>query len=161
VIVARIEKGKTMSKPDTFEAYFEALPAERKEGMERLRDTLRANLPDGFAEVLNYGFPSWVVPHSVFPSGYHVDPSLPLPFVSIASQKRHVAVYHMGLYASSSLLDWFVSAWSEHSKRKLDMGKSCIRFRKPDDIPHALLGDLCGRMSVQEWIDLYVQTVKR
>jgi len=150
-----------MAKPTTAAEYFDALPTDRKAGMEKLRDTIRANLPGGFEEVLSYGFPSWVVPHSTYEPGYHVDPSLPLPFLAIASQKRHIGVYHTGIYASPSLMDWFVKAWPEHCKGKLDMGKSCIRFKKVADIPHELMGELCQKMTVQEWIALYEQVMKR
>ena len=99
--------------------------------------------------------PSWVVPHSIFPDGYHVDPQLPLPFLSIASQKRHIGFYHMGIYASPELLEWFTQEYPNHCKTKLDMGKSCIRFKNPSKIPYELIGELCSKMSVQEWISLY------
>ena len=150
-----------VGKPTTFEAYFESLPDDRKGGMERLRDTIRGSIPPGFEETLNYGMPSWVVPHATYESGYHANPKLPLPFLSIASQKSHVAVYHMGVYASPELLDWLVKTWPEQAPKKLDMGKSCIRFKKIDDIPHALLGELVSKMSVQAWIDLYEVQIKR
>lgn len=129
--------------------------------MERLRAGIRSNLPGGFEEVLNYGFPSWVVPHSIYAGGYHVNPSLPLPFLAIASQKSHIGVYHMGIYASPSLLDWFVKEYPKHCETRLDMGKSCIRFKKVDDIPHELIGELCTKMSVQEWTESYEEQIKK
>ena len=129
--------------------------------METLRDTIRDSLPPGFEETLNYGMPSWVVPHATYEAGYHANPKLPLPFLGIASQKSHVAVYHMGVYANPELMDWLVKAWPEHSLKKLDMGKSCIRFKKTDDIPHALLGELASKMSVEEWIDVYERQIKK
>ena len=138
-----------------FEEYFSTLPADRKEAMEKLRDTIRSYLPDGFEEMINYNMPSWVVPHSLFPEGYHVDPELPLPFLSIASQRRHIGLYHMGIYASPALLEWFLQEYPNHCKTKLDMGKSCIRFKNASNIPYELVGELCSKMSVQEWIDLY------
>ena len=150
-----------MGKPTTISEYFDALPAERKPPMEKLRDTIRENLPAGFEEHLNYGMPSWVVPHSAYEPGYHVDPSLPLPFLSIGSTKGHIGLYHMGVYASPSLLDWFVKAWPNHCRKKLNMGKSCIRMKKAEDIPYGLIGELCQKMTVQEWIALYEQNVKR
>ena len=104
-----------MAKAQTVEDYFKALPEERRGQMEALRDTIRANLPGGFEEVLNYGQPSWVVPHSLYEAGYHVNPDLPLPFLSIASQKSHIGVYHMGIYASSSLMDWFMGEYPKQS----------------------------------------------
>ena len=149
-----------MGKPQTLEDYFNALAEDRRGAMETLRSSIRANLPSGFEEVLNYGQPSWVVPHSLYEAGYHVNPDLPLPFLSIASQKSHIGVYHMGIYASSSLMDWFVGKYPKHCKTRLDMGKSCIRFKKADDIPNDLIGELCGKMSAGEWIKLYEEQIK-
>ncbi len=150
-----------MGKPTTFPEYFETLPEDRKKAMEKLRDAIRSNIPPGFEETLNYGMPSWVVPHTLYKAGYHANRELPLPFLSIASQKNHVAVYHMGVYASPELLDWLVKTWPEQAPKKLDMGKSCIRFKKIDDIPHALLGELVSKMSVQAWIDVYERQIKK
>ena len=150
-----------MGKPTTVAEYFDALPTDRKEPMERLVAIIRANLPDGFEEIINYGMPSWVVPRSVYEAGYHVNPKLPLPFLSLASQKSHIALYHMGVYASPPLLDWFVAAYPEHCKTKLNMGKSCIRFKKVAGIPYELIGELCSKMSPQQWIDIYEAQVKR
>ena len=149
-----------MGKPQAVEDYFNALAEDRRGAMETLRSSIRANLPSGFEEVLNYGQPSWVVPHSLYEAGYHVNPDLPLPFLSIASQKSHIGVYHMGIYASSSLMDWFVGKYPKHCKTRLDMGKSCIRFKKVDDIPNDLIGELCGKMSAREWIELYEEQIK-
>ncbi len=149
-----------MGKPQTVEDYFNALAEERRGAMETLRSSIRANLPGGFEEVLNYGQPSWVVPHSLYEAGYHVNPDLPLPFLSIASQKSHIGVYHMGIYASSSLMDWFVGEYPKHCKTRLDMGKSCIRFKKAAELPHDLIGELCGKMSAREWIHLYEEQVR-
>ena len=139
----------------TVEDYFSTLSEDRKEAMERLRDTIRKNLPNGFEETINYNMPSWVVPHTIFPEGYHVNPELPLPFLGIASQRRHIGVYHMGIYASPTLLEWFTQEYANHCKTKLDMDKSCIRFKNMAKIPYELIGELCSKMSVQEWIDLY------
>ena len=149
-----------MAKAQTVEDYFKALPEERRGQMEALRDTIRANLPGGFEEVINYGQPSWVVPHSLYEAGYHVNPDLPLPFLSIASQKSHIGVYHMGIYASSSLMDWFMGEYPKHCKTRLDMGKSCIRFKKVAELPHDLIGELCGKMSAREWIQLYEEQIR-
>ena len=129
-----------MSRPKTVSEYLEGVTEDRRAAVERLLAAIRENLPDGFEETLNYGMPSWVVPHSRYADGYHVDPSLPLPFLSIASQKSHIALYHMGLYASPPLLDWFVAAYPLHSKTKLNMGKSCVRFKNPARIPFELVG---------------------
>lgn len=143
------------------EDYMAKLPPDRQPVLERLRQTVLSNLPDGFDECISYGMIGYVVPHALYPSGYHCDPSLPLPFINLASQKNYVAVYHMGIYASPELLDWFVSEYPSQCKRKLDMGKSCIRFKKMDDVPYNLIGELAGRMSVEGWIDLYESQVKR
>ena len=150
-----------MSKPKTVAEYLQALSSDRKEPMERLMTIIRANLPDGFEETINYGMPSWVVPHSMYEAGYHVDPKLPLPFMSLASQKSHIGLYHMGVYASPQLLDWFLDAYPKHCKTKLNMGKSCVRFKKVANIPYELIGELCSKMSPQQWIDVYEAEVKR
>jgi len=149
-----------MGTPETVAEYLDAVAADRKEPMERLVAIIRANLPDGFEETINYKMPSWVVPHSAYEAGYHVNPALPLPFLSLASQKSHIALYHMGVYASPPLLDWFVDAYPEHSKTKLNMGKSCIRFKNVANIPYELLGALCSKMSPEQWIDIYEAQVK-
>ena len=144
----------------TTDAYFSELPEARKEAMERLRDSIEAKLPTGFESRMNYGMPSWVVPHAMYPAGYHVKPELPLPFLSIASQRSHIAVYHMGLYASPSLMEWFVAEYPKHCRTKLNMGKSCIRFKNPKRIPFDLIAELCSKMSPNDWIELYESKVK-
>ena len=128
--------------------------------MRQLRQTILENLPEGFEEVMSYGMIGYVVPHSIFPDGYHCDPKLPLPFMSIASQKNFIALYHMGIYASPELLSWFQAEYPKHMKTKLDMGKSCIRFKKPDQLPYELIGQLVTKMTPQQWIDLYQAQVK-
>ena len=141
--------------------YIETLPEDRKGVIEQLRNVINKNLPKGFEEAMGYGMPGWVVPHKLYASGYHCDPKQPLPFMGVASQKNHIAVYHMGLYSSGPLLEWFQAEWPKHSAKKLDMGKSCIRFKKPEDVPIALIGELAGKMTVAEWIDLYEVALKR
>ncbi|MBL4703560.1 MAG: DUF1801 domain-containing protein [Flavobacteriales bacterium] len=116
---------------------------------------------EGFSEELNYGMPGYVVPHSLYPAGYHCAPELPLPFASFASQKNFIGFYHMGLYADPELLEWFVSEYPKHCKRKLDMGKSCIRFKKMDDIPYKLLGELMAKITPQDWISKYESNIKK
>lgn len=142
-------------------AYLESLPDDRKQAMEKLRDTIAKNLPEGFEEGMSYGMMGWAVPHSTYPQGYHCDPKLPLPFLSIASQKNFIAVYHMGVYADKELYDWFISEYPKHVKTKLDMGKSCIRFKKPETIPYELIGELASKMTVQQWIDLYESAFRK
>ena len=119
------------------------------------------NIPDGFEEGISYGMICYSVPHRLYPSGYHCDPKIPLPFVSIASQKNFIAVYHMGIYALPELLDWFVSEFPKHSKSKLDMGKSCIRFKKPGDIPFDLIAELMQKITVEEWVEVYETNYKK
>lgn len=140
---------------ENVQAYLEALDPERRAVMERLMDVIRANLPDGFEEVMQYGMPSWVVPHSLFPDGYHVDPNLPLPFLSLGSQKRHIGLYHMGIYADETLLEWFTHEYPKHCSTKLDMGKSCIRFKNMAKIPYELVADLCTKLTPQDWMHRY------
>lgn len=130
------------SKAQTVENYMNELPEERKAPMQRLRELFKANLPEGFVEQMSYGMIGYVVPHSIYPKGYHCSPELPLPFINVASQKNFIAVYHMGIYSDENLLNWFVEEYPKHSKAKLDMGKSCIRFKKMDQIPYELLGEL-------------------
>ncbi len=135
--------------------YKKNVPEDKKDVFDKLMKTVRENIPKGFSEELSYGIPAWVVPHSLYPKGYHCSPELPLPFVSIASQKNFIALYHMGIYATPELLDWFMKEYPKHSKRKLNMGKSCIRFKKMDDIPFELIGDLMKKMNPKEWMEKY------
>lgn len=141
---------------DTPEDYIEKIedPA-KKVAITRLREVILSSLPDGFVEGIQYNMICYAVPHSTYPAGYHCDPKLPLPFLSIAAQKNFVAVYHMGIYSDPVLLEWFVS---EHTKRvpgKLDMGKSCIRYKHPDKIPYELIGELVTKMTPSQWIAMY------
>lgn len=138
--------------------YIESLPQERKEVVLKIREAIFQNLPKGFEEVVNYGMLGYVVPHSIYPKGYQCDPKLPLPFISLASQKNNISIYHMGIYADKQLLDWFVSEYPKHVKSRLDMGKSCIRFKKMNEIPYALIGELAAKISPQNWINLYETT---
>ncbi len=129
--------------------------------MSKLRLVIKENLPAGFQETMSYGMIGYVVPHSIYPAGYHCTPELPLPFMNIASQKNFIAVYHMGIYADKNLLDWFVTEFPKHSNMKLDMGKSCIRFKKPEQIPFELIGELASKMTNEEWITIYESKFKR
>ncbi|MGB5646311.1 DUF1801 domain-containing protein [Muriicola sp.] len=144
----------------TPEAYISNLPEDRKSAISSLRKTILKNLPKGFEEVMNYGMIGYVVPHSIYPEGYHCSPELPLPFINIASQKNFVAFYHSGIYADKTLYDWFVSEYSKQETKKLDMGKSCVRFKKVAHIPYDLLGKLCSKMTVDQWIALYERNIK-
>ncbi|MFQ5604630.1 MAG: DUF1801 domain-containing protein [bacterium] len=149
------------SNAKTVVEYIEEVPEERREYFNKLRETILANLPAGFQEEMSYGMIGYVVPFSRYPDGYHCSPELPLPFVNIASQKNFIALYHMGLYANPKVLDWFVHEYPKHCKTKLDMGKSCIRFKKPEQIPLELIGQLMQKISVDDWIDIYEKNVKR
>ncbi len=140
---------------EKIDAYLAALPEDRKGVMEKLIAVMKKNLPKGFSLDFSYGMIGFCVPHSIYPKGYHCDSKIALPFVSIASQKNFIALYHMGIYAEPNLLDWFVGEYPKHVKSKLDMGKSCIRFKKIEEIPFDLIGELMKKMSPQEWIDLY------
>lgn len=148
------------SKASTPEEYLQSLPEDRKNAMTELRKVILANLPKGFKEGMGYGMLGYVVPHSLYPDGYHCDPKLPLPFMSVASQKNFIAVYHMGVYADPALLKWFTEEYAKHCKTKLDMGKSCMRFKKLDQIPLKLIGELASKMTVQQWIDRYESAFK-
>src|SRR5687767_5033014 len=128
-------------KASSVEDYISKVTEDRKKAIAELRKTIVKHLPKGFKEELGYGMPGYVVPHSLYPDGYHCDPKLPLPFMGFASQKNFVAVYHMGLYADKKLMDWFLKEYPKHNKKKLDMGKSCLRFKKMDDIPFKLIGE--------------------
>ncbi|WP_020538645.1 DUF1801 domain-containing protein [Lewinella cohaerens] len=141
--------------------YIEQLPEERQAPMQKLRAIINDNIPAGFEEAMNYGMIGYVVPHSAYPAGYHCDTKLPLPFMNIASQKNFIALYHMGIYANPALMEWFVTEYPKHNKRKLDMGKSCIRFKKVEEIPYDLITALVQKMTMQEWIELYEANVKR
>jgi uncharacterized protein YdhG (YjbR/CyaY superfamily) len=143
------------------EHYIEQLPEDRQEPMNRLRATIKDNLPRGFEECISYGMIGYVVPKSLYPDGYHCDPKLPLPFINLASQKNYIALYHSCVYANEELMNWFKTEYPKHSKYKLDMGKSCIRFKRMDDIPYELVGELCSKISPQEWIELYEKQIKR
>lgn len=148
-------------KADSPDDYISQLPEERKSPMVKLRSIINKNLSSGFQEGMNYNMIGYYVPHSVYPDGYHCDTKLPLPFMNIASQKNFIAVYHMGIYAKKELLDWFTSEYPKHCKYKLDMGKSCIRFKKMEDIPFELIGELTKKMSSKEWINVYESAFKK
>ena len=149
------------SKSKTPDDYIKELPIERIPYFNKLRETILKHIPKGFEECMAYGMIGYVVPHTLYPTGYHCDPKLPLGFVSIASQKNFISLYHMGIYADPELLDWFVSEYPKHTKTKLDMGKSCIRFKKPDAIPYELIGELMQKMTVKEWIKKYEKLITK
>ncbi len=150
------------SAATTPKEYLAALPDDRKQPVGLLRKTILDNLPPGFIETISYGMLGYVVPHKLYPSGYHCDPKLPLPLINLASQKNFIALYHLGLYSMPELMEWFTSNYPRYSKSKLDMGKSCIRFKKPEHIPYELIAGLAKKVTVEEWIRVYEEKyVKR
>lgn len=149
------------SDAKSVDEYIEGIPEDRRETIIAMRDAINANIPPGFEEMMGYGHFGWSVPHSVYPAGYHCNPKDPLPFLGLASQKNFIALYHMAIYADPDLLAWFQDAWSKATARKLDMGKSCIRFKKPEHIPVELIGKLASKVSVAEWIQMYERRLKK
>lgn len=143
------------------EEYIDKVPEDRKEAMARLRSVIKSNIPEGFEETMSYGMIGYVVPHSIYPDGYHCNPSLPLPFMNLASQKNFIAIYHSGVYANKEIHDWFVTEYKKQVGKKPDMGKSCVRFKKIDAIPYELIGELSTRFTVDDWISNYEKNVKR
>src|SRR5688572_31713713 len=144
----------------TVEDILRNVPEDRSEAFNKLHAVIVKNLPKGFEPAISYGGLGYVVPHALYPAGYHCKPSEPLPFAGIASQKDSINLYHMGIYCDAALMNWFVSEYPKHSKQKLDMGKSCIRFKKLDDIPYKLIGELMKKMSAKEWIETYEAHLK-
>lgn len=140
---------------DTPDQYVDQLPNDRKLVINKLRQIIRDNIPEGFEETVGSGMIGYAVPHTIYPAGYHCDSKLPLPFMGIASQKHFVALYHMGLYSNKELMNWFVNEYPKYSKAKLDMGKSCIRFKKMDQIPYELIAQLTRKITVNDWIETY------
>ncbi|MGY0390972.1 DUF1801 domain-containing protein [Bizionia sp. KMM 8389] len=143
------------------EDYISQVPEERQGVLKQLRETIQDNLPDGFQEGIQYGMIGYYVPHTKYPDGYHCNPKEPLPFMSFASQKNSINLYHSGIYAKPEIHEWFVKEYPKHSKYKLDMGKSCIRFKRIDDIPLGLIAELCRKLTPDEWINIYETNIKQ
>ncbi len=146
---------------NTVDEILNNLPEDRAEAFNNLHNVIVQNLPKGFEAAISYGGLGYVVPHTVYPAGYHCKPIEPLPFAGLASQKNSINFYHMGIYSDPELLEWFVAEYPKHSKQKLDMGKSCIRFKKFDQIPNELIGELMQKMTVKQWVDLYESKLKK
>lgn len=149
-----------ISKASTAQEYIDTLPEYRKVVMQQLRSSLLENLPEGFEEQMQYGMIGYVVPHSIYPDGYHCKPEIPLPFINLASQKNHIALYHSGIYASPQLKDWFTEEYAKRGPTKLDMGKSCIQFKKPEHVPLKLIQELAIKMTVKQWVETYERVIK-
>jgi uncharacterized protein YdhG (YjbR/CyaY superfamily) len=143
------------SKASTVEEYLSQVAPDKQAAMEKLRKIIKKNIPKGFQETMSYGMIGYVVPHKLYPKGYHCSPKDPLPFLNIAAQKNFIALYHMCVYADGALYKWFTTEYSKHTKAKLDMGKSCIRFKKPDDIPYDLIAELAQKITPEQWIERY------
>jgi uncharacterized protein YdhG (YjbR/CyaY superfamily) len=148
-------------KATSAEDYINQAPEERQEALKKLRKIIKDNLPKGFQEGIQYGMIGYFVPHSIYPNGYHCNPKEPLPFMSFASQKNSINLYHSGIYANPELYKWFVSEFTKHCSQKLDMGKSCIRFKKIEAIPFDLITELASKMTVENWIKLYEANIKK
>ena len=148
------------SAPATPDEYIASLPDERREPVAAIRDEINRNLPKGFKEVMGYGI-NWVVPHELYPPGYHCDPKQPLGYMGLASQKNYISLYDMCLYGGAKQLEWFQKQWPKHTSRRLDMGKCCIRFKKMDDLPLDLIGQLAAKVTPQQWIEIYERSMKR
>ena len=146
---------------DSIKDYINSLASDRKTTITQLINVIEQNIPKGFEKVMNYGMPSFVIPHTIYPNGYHCDTTLPLPFIGVSNQKSSISLHHMGLYADPELLNWFKLEYPKHSNAKLDMGKSCIRFKKFNEIPYELIGILSNKMTVKNWIDIYEQNIKK
>ena len=148
-----------MSNAEDVQSYLSGIEESKREAFRNLFETIHHSIPGGFELNLD-GLMGWVVPHSIYSDGYHVDPNLPVPFINIGAQRRHIALYHMGLYADPELLEWFQTEYPKHSKTKLNMGKSCVRFTNPKKIPLELIAELSRRVSVADWITVYEKSVK-
>ena len=145
----------------TIDDYLATIPEDRLELFNKIRNAIKKTIPKGFEECISYGMIGYVVPHSIYPNGYHCDPKLPLPFITLASQKNSINLYHMGIYMNPELLNWFVDSYAQQVTRKLDMGKSCIRFKPQHEIPLDLIGELCSKLTVDGWISIYEKQLKR
>lgn len=148
------------SAASSVEQYLAELTDDRRELVGAVRDVVNGHLPDGYQEAMQYGMIGWSVPHALYPAGYHTDPKQPLPFAALASQKSKVSLYLMALYigadvaAESPDVTWFQEAWRATGK-KLDMGKSCVRFSRLDQVPLEVVGQAIARIPVQDYIARY------
>ncbi len=142
------------STATTVEDYIAALPSDRREAIEAVRAAIRTNLPEGYEEGMQSGMIGYYVPHSIYPAGYHAKPSDPLPFLSLASQKSHMALYLMCVYSDPDREDWFRDAWTGAGK-KLDMGQACVRFKRLDQVPLEVVGELVAQVPVAQFVEEY------
>ncbi len=149
-----------LSKAETPQQYLDQLAEQQKDPITNLRNIIVKNLPLGFTEILNYGMIGYVVPHSIYPNGYHCNPKKPLPFMALAAQKKHISIHHLGIYASETLTEWLKAAYTKEYDGSLDIGKGCIRFKYSDYIPLNLIGQLAAKLTVENWIEIYEREIK-
>ena len=145
----------------TVDEYIASLPEERKDAMTKLRKVIKKNLPKGYKEEMSYGMIGIVVPHSINPAGYHCNPKIPLPLINLGNKKDGISLHHMGLYGDPTLLDWFVSEYAKKVDSKLDMGKGCVRFKKMDQIPYELIGELIAKVSVDDYVKVVTDNLAK
>ena len=145
----------------TVQEYVAAVPEGKAAHFRKLRSTIKRSLPKGFREVMSYGMIGYVVPHALYPAGYHCNPAEPLPFMGLASQKGAITFYHMGLYSNRELMEWFLKKYAALARHKIDIGKSCIRFKYWDEIPYDAIGELVRRIGVRQWIREYEAKLKK
>ena len=148
------------SQAEPVENYLAELPEDRRQTLEAVREAVLKNLPKGYAEGMQYGMIGYFVPHEVYPPGYHTDPKQPLPFAGLAARKNYVAIYLMSVYGDPEQEAWFREAWAETGK-KLDMGKSCVKFKTIEDVPLKVIGQAIKRVPVKKYVDNYEATIKR
>lgn len=156
------------SKASTVKEYLAGLPADRRETIEAVRQVILANMDQDLEEGMQYGMIGYYVPHRLYPPGYHVDPRQPLGYAALASQKNYYSLYLGGLYCGCGLGSkertpdgkWFLDAWAKTGK-KLDMGKSCVRFKTLDDLPLDVIGNAFSRISVKKYIERYEAVLAR
>ena len=148
-------------KVKSVDDYILQLPDDKKEPMEKLRKTIRDNISPEFEEIIIYGMIGYVIPHSIYPAGYHVDPKTPLSFINLASQKNNISLYHSAIAMFPDVLKWFQNEYPKHVKTKLDMGKECIRFKNMNTIPYDLIGELCKKITLDEYVNKYEELLKK
>jgi hypothetical protein len=146
------------SAATTVEAYLATLPEDRRRAIEAVRKVILDNLDEGYEEGIQYGMIGYYVPHRVYPAGYHCDPKQPLPFAALASQKGYMSVYLMCIYGHEALRSWFEDAWAKAGK-KLNMGKSCVRFKKLEDLALDVIGEAIRRVPTRKYIE-YVESAR-
>lgn len=148
-------------KSENIDEYLQQLPEERREVINKLRKIIKENLPEGFEEKIQYDMISYVVPRETYLAGYHVDPSNELGFMAIGSQKNHVAIYSNAVYMFEDVNEWYLNEYSKHLTTKPDMGKSCLRFKNMNKMPYELIAELCQKITVDEFVKKYEETLKK